>query len=351
MRSPDERQALRQVVQRLAELLGTTSSSARVRDDSKLPPVDSIIELGGVTFVVEWKGSGETALVSSAAEQVKQHASAVGGHAIPLVAVPFMGPTGRQRCEENGVAWLDLSGNARIIAHGIRVLISGERNRFKRRGRPSSAFAPKSSRIARWLLMHPRQPSSQRELARATGMDEGYTSRIVARLEEDNLIVREDHGAIRPRDPSLLLDAWRETYSFSKHEILRGHMAARSGEGLLRQLAEDLKEKQSQHAATGPAAAWLLTKFAGFRLVTMYVLERPSAEFLSYIGFREETRGENVWLVVPNDEGVFQGASDRDGVACVHPVQAYLDLKDHPERAKEAADHLRAELLDWSADD
>jgi hypothetical protein len=29
----------------------------------------------------------------------------------------------------------------------------------------------------------------------------------------------------------------------------------------------------------------------------------------------------------------------------VHPVQAYVDLKDHPERASEAAAHLRAEVL------
>lgn len=315
-----------------------------------MPSTDSVIELGGLTLVVEWKGSGEAAAVSRAAEQVKQNASAVGRHAIPLVAVPFMGPVGRERCEEAGVAWLDLSGNARIFAQGIRVLISGKPNKFRRKGRPSSAFAPKSSRIARWLLMHPHQPASQRELARETGMDEGYTSRIVAKLEQDNLVVRGEQGAIRPRDSGLLLDAWREAYSFWKHQVLRGHMPARSGVGLLRQLAEGLRENKNEYAATGLAAAWLLTKFAGFRLVTIYVPEPPSAEFLSYLGFREEERGENVWLVVPNDEGVFHGAADRDGVACVHPIQAYLDLRDHPGRAKEAADHLRAELLDWRAD-
>jgi len=33
----------------------------------------------------------------------------------------------------------------------------------------------------------------------------------------------------------------------------------------------------------------------------------------------------------------------------VHPVQAYLDLKDQPERAKEAAEQLRSELLKWSS--
>lgn len=63
------------------------------------------------------------------------------------------------------------------------------------------------------------------------------------------------------------------------------------------------------------------------------------------LGFREEPRGANLWLVVPSDVGVFQGAAEQGGVRCVHPVQAYVDLKAHPERAAEAAEHLRAELL------
>jgi len=350
MRSPSERQAVRQVVRRLAEFLGAASSGARVRDDKRAPHADAVIEIGGLRFVVEWKSSGAAAPVSTAAQQVRQYASVMGRRAIPLVAVPFMGPVGRQRCEEAGVAWLDLSGNARIFAPGVRVLIDGEPNRFKRRGRPFSVFAPKSSRIARWLLMHPHQPMAQREIARATGMDEGFTSRIVSRLEEDDLVVREPDGAIRSQDPGLLLDAWREDYDFSKHQVLRGHVAARSGDELLRRLADGLREQKAQHAATGLGAAWLLTRFANFRLATIYVLERPGSELLERLGFREEARGANVWLIVPKDEGVFHGASGQDGVVCVHPVQVYLDLKDQPERAREAADHLRAELLNWSAD-
>ncbi|NOY92747.1 MAG: hypothetical protein GXP55_16275 [Deltaproteobacteria bacterium] len=44
---------------------------------------------------------------------------------------------------------------------------------------------------------------------------------------------------------------------------------------------------------------------------------------------------------------MFQGAQDRDGVRYVHPVQAYLDLEEHPERAAEAAERVRAEHLTW----
>jgi hypothetical protein len=230
------------------------------------------------------------------------------------------------------------------------VQIEGQPNRYKGPGRPASAFAPKSSRISRWLLMHPNQPLTQRELATATKMDEGFTSRIVAKLESDELIVRDPDGRIRARDPDLLLDAWAESYSFRKHSVLRGHVPARTAEAQLRTMAEILAKKRQQYAATGLAAAWLLDRFAGFRIVTIYLASEPETQLLEQLGFREAESGANTWLVVPNDEGVFHGASDRDGVRCAHPIQVYLDLKDHPERAKEAAEQLRKDLLKWRAD-
>jgi len=350
MRVPNEQQALRQVTSRLAELLGAACSDIRIPKKQQAPEVDAVIEIAGTIFVVEYKGSGSTAPVSAAIEQVQRFTSAIGGATVPLVVVPFMGSVGRRRCEEAQVAWLDLSGNARIFAPGIRVLIEGQPNKFKSRGRPSSAFAPKSARITRWLLMHPKHPMTQREIAQATGMDEGFTSRIISRLEEDDLITRGRDGGVRPRDPELLLDAWRETYDFSMHEIYRGHVAARSGEGALRLIADCLRGQKVRYAATGLAAAWLLTRFAGFGFVTIYTAEHPTPKVLKRVGFREEARGANVWIVVPKDNGVFQGADEHEGVECVHPIQAYLDLKYQPERAKEAAEYLRNKLLKWSAD-
>ena len=349
MRTPKKQQALRQVTVRLGKLFGEAPSEVRPRQDRRAPGADTVIEIAGTTFVVEYKSSGSTAPVSAAIEKVRRLAASVGPRAIPLVVVPFMGQVGSRRCEEAGVAWLDLSGNARIVAPGIRVLVEGQPNQFKSRGRPSSAFAPKSSRISRWLLMHAEHPVKQRDLAQATDMDEGFTSRIVSRLEEESFVLRGQDGELKLRDPDLLLAAWRETYDFSMHQVIQGHLAARSGEEALRFLADGLRGEGVRYAATGLAAAWLLTKFSGFRLTTMYVAERPASEVLESLAFREEERGANVWIVVPKDDGVFQGAGERDGIACVHPVQAYLDLKDQPERAKEAADHLRAELLKWSS--
>lgn len=317
------------------------------RREPQSQAADAVVEVGKHFFVVEIKSSGAAAAVSQAAEQVRDYAASVSKRAIPIVVVPYMGEVGRRRCAQVGVQWLDLSGNAHIVAPGVRILIEGKPNRFRSRGRPSSVFAPKASRITRWLLIHPDTFLTQREIALATDMDEGYTSRVVGRLEDENLVIRDNTGAIGPRDPGLLLDAWREVYDFEKHRILRGHIAARSGDTLLRSLAETLRQYEVDYAASGLGAAWLITRFAAFRLVTVYLPEQPPLALFERLSFREEARGANVWLVVPNDEGVFHGASEQDGVRCVHPVQVYLDLRAHPERAAEAANELRGRYVSW----
>ena len=345
-----EKRALKQVAQQLAELLEASPSDAEVvlhpsPSRNKPHPADAKITVGGFKFVVEWKSSGSSAAVSMAVRTVKGFAENSREKLIPVVAVPYMGDAGRELCAEAGICWLDLSGNACLVAPGLRIVVEGKPNRFRRRGRPRNLFAPKSSRIARYLLQHPTQPIIQRGLAQATDMDEGFTSRIVRGLKELELVSRDEAGRVYLTDYERLLDAWYEAYDFSKHEILRGHIPARSGEDLLAKLADRFGQSRLEYAATGLAGAWLLDRFAGFRLVTVFVSDFPSESVLDGLAFREEARGENVWLVVPNDVGVFHGAVEREGIRCVHPVQVYVDLKGHPERSAEAAGELRNKLL------
>ena len=305
---------------------------------------DAIVAAGGHTFMVECKTSGSLSHIAMAIGQLANASNHFPKPMIPLLVVPYMGETARAYCEEKGLAWLDLSGNGRILAPGMFYQEIGHPNRFPRPGRPESAFAPKGCRIARQLLMDPETPARQRDLATSTGLNEGHVSRIVGKLADSGLVERGDDG-IRVVDADLLLDAWREEYRFDRHTVIRGHVAARSGVELVRALAGTLVKLDVPHAATGLPAAWLWTTYAGFRLATVYLADIPSAGLMADLGFREEPRGANTWLVVPNDEGVFHGASQVGDVRCVHPLQAYLDLKGHPERAQEAADELRSRLL------
>lgn len=337
-----------EVQARLADLLGVAASTASV-ESSPIKGADWIIDFAGLAFAVVCRGKGDAASVGQAIRTTQAAAKQWKPCALPLVVVPYMGDVGQQLCREGNVSWLDLSGNASLQGKpGLRIQIAGKPNRFKSTGRPQNLFAPKSARIARCLLMQPQRSFTQRELAQASGLDEGFTSRIVRGMEAQALLQRSAAGAVTMTDPELVLQAWREAYDFNKHRILRGHMATRSGMDAVEQIAVTLDQRQIRYAATGLAGAWLLNHFAGFRLATVYHEGRLNEDLRTELGFREESRGANVWLVSPNDVGVLQGAKARDGVQCVHPVQLFVDLKNQPERAPEVSEALKETL--WKGD-
>jgi hypothetical protein len=337
----------REVHEHLADLLGMDPDSAKVEFNPELGSVevDMLLDFDGLVFVAEIKQKGDAASVGQALRHAVKAAKAHGRSALPLIVVPYMGQVGQELCEEAGACWLDLSGNASLHGRpGLRIQIEGKPNRFKSPGRPQNLFAPKSSRIARCLLMAPEQAVTQRELALQSGLDEGFTSRIIRSMQAQDLVVRNEAGAVKAANPELMLEAWREAYHFDKHRIVKGHIAARSGTEVLKAVAEAMDKKGLTYAATGLAGAWLLDQFAGFRLTVVYY-EGDIENSLEHLHFREESRGANVWIVRPNDNGVFHGSSLRGGIRCVHPVQAYIDLKQQPERAEEASEALLQNLF------
>jgi hypothetical protein len=257
---------------------------------------------------------------------------------IPVLVVPYMTPAGARAAEEVGLGWIDLSGNARLRSDDLYVRVEGRPNQFRSRGRPSSPFAPKSARVTRVLLEDPGRWWRQKELVAATGLDDGSVSRIVRRLDEELLLERRERE-LRPRDPDRLLDAWAQDSRFTHHDILTGHISG-SGIELARDLALRLGALDVRHAFTGLPAAWAIDHFARFRLTTVYV-EGDPRNAAKRLELRQSSAGANVQLVGPDDLGVFIGEHPHDGLNCVSSSQVYLDLLHLPERAPEAAEHLR----------
>lgn len=172
----------------------------------------------------------------------------------------------------------------------------------------------------------------------ATGLDDGSVSRIVRRLDEELLLERRERE-LQPRDPGRLLNASVQDYRFTHHDILTGHISG-SGVELARDLAQRLGALDVRHAFTGLPAAWAIDHFARFRLTTVYV-EGDPRDAAKRLELRQGSTGANVQLIGPDDLGVFIGERPHDGLNCVSPAQVYLDLLNLPERAHEAAEHLR----------
>lgn len=308
---------------------------------------DVVFEGAGFTFLTEYKRRAGVDAVGAALRRIAGWVSGEQRY-IPLLVVPFMGEVGKALCKQAGVSWLDLSGNARIVTPRLRISIEGRPNRYARRGRPSDPFAPKASRITRMLLMDPGAMIPQREVVSRTGLDKGFVSRTLKRLEAAGFVERFEGSTIRVSDPATLLSAWRASYDFERHQIIKAVVAARSGPDLLQRAVSRLRETPLRFAATGLAAAWVYEPFSTYRTATVYVDQLPSTGMMKLLGAREMASGANLWLVVPNDTGVFAGSRRVDGIEVVSPLQAYLDLAAQPERAEEAAEELRRAHLSWA---
>jgi hypothetical protein len=334
-----EREAVRELPNLLADLLDrrptTVERQLPTRHGSR---ADVVMEVDGQTWIVEAKSSSRPGIVAAAKEQLEGLAEDLEAD-VTILVVPYMTAAGSKAAADMNLNWVDLSGNASIReGDSLYVHVEGKPNRYPQRGRPSSPFAPKSARVTRELLISPQRWWRQKEIADVTGLDDGQVSRTVARLREEELLDELEHR-FRPRDPLLLLDAWAAVYRFDRHERVYGHISG-SGIELTHELAGKLADAGVAHAFTGLPAAWLLNRFARFRLNSVYVKGDP-LEMADEIGLRLEERGANVQLLVPDDEGVFSGKHKLDDVTCVSPPQAYVDLIHLPERAPEAAAELR----------
>ena len=298
---------------------------------------DVVMDAGQRRWLVQLKSSSSPGVIAAAAPQL---AAIDRSTARAVLVVPFMTPASARAADERRLNWIDLSGNAHLRNEQLHIWVQGRPNAFAKRGRPSSAFAPKSSRVARVLLLNPARWWRQKELSEHTDLDAGRVSRVVGRLAADALLER-DGPLLRPRDPDLLLDAWADEYRFDRHDVVAGHV---TGAGL--ELARDASGRLGQagidHAFTGLAAAYALDRFARFRLVGIYVgaVAGIAADALEP---RRNGRGANVQVIGPDDRGVLDGRGMIDNVPCVAPVQVYRDLLNLPERAAEAAEQLRAE--------
>src|SRR5580692_4645114 len=338
-----EREAAHRLPEILTELLGEPG----LRLDAPSATDGGVDLVGhdeqGHRWVFQVKASSQPGRVADVASRMRDLRR---DDTIPVLVVPYMAPAGARAAEEAGLSWIDLSGNARIRSDDLYVRVEGRPNQFRSRGRPSSPFAPKSARVTRVLLEDPGRWWRQKELVTATGLDDGSVSRIVRRLDEDLLLERRERE-LRPRDPDRLLDAWAQDYRFTHHDVLTGHISGKGIE-LARELASRLGALDVRHAFTGLPAAWAIDHFARFRLTTVYVESDPR-DAAKRLELRQSSAGANVQLIGPDDLGVFIGEHPHDGLNCVSSAQVYLDLLHLPERAPEAAEHLRHHHLHYAA--
>ena len=257
----------------------------------------------------------------------------------PIVFTRYLSPMARTRLQEAGISYLDLTGNSWIRLTRPYVVIDrqgADRDPDPPRRGLRSLKGPKASRIVR-ALCDARPPFGVRELARLTGTDPGYTTRVLSLLGAEDLVTRDDGGEVVDVRWAELLRRWSLDYSVSDTHRAARYLAPRG----LPDLTQRLATFRGLYAVTGSAAVPAPAKVLPDRVLTLYAPGIESAaEALNLIPV---DTGANVLLIEPADEFVFTGARDIAGLRVVAPTQCFVDLLTGSGREPAQAEAL----LDW----
>ncbi|HBK56042.1 MAG TPA: hypothetical protein DDZ76_07135 [Xanthomonadales bacterium] len=299
-------------------------------------------------LICGYKSNGQPRYARSALLELRNYVAQRAPQATPVFIAPYISPAVRQLCEEKGVGYLDLEGNARIAFGGVFIERMVADKPAAEQRELKSLFRPKSAQVLRAMLREPGRAWRVIELSENTGVSLGHVSNVRtalidrewARASEDGLVLSE---------PEALLDAWRDSYTAPPGERLRfytplhGSALEDAARSALR--AEDGLGRAA--FASFSAAQWL-SPYGRTGTHYFFADEEGLSKLRAALKLAPASKGENVVVTVPKDSGLFADTVEpAPGAVCTSPVQTYLDLSIAGERGAEAADHLRQEKLSW----
>jgi hypothetical protein len=312
--------------------------------------ISVLVEISGQQnlIVCEVKQNGQPRYVREAIYQLQSYVTDLHKPATPVLIAPYLSPASRELCRENGISFLDLEGNARMVFGTVFIerLISdkspSERRIFK------SLFMPKSARVLRVLLRNPERIWRVADLADAADVSLGHVSNVrTALLEREWAEIMP--GGISLKAPDLLLDAWKLAYISMPQDELHFYttLHGSSLENSIRAMFSSMPAEANVVLASLSAAHWI-APYARTGTQFLYAERSALNDIRKELQLSSSAKGENVIIIFPKDQGVFLDSYEPSpGIRCTSPLQTYLDLSVAGERGAEAADYLRRMRLTW----
>jgi hypothetical protein len=239
-----------------------------------------------------------------------------------LLVAPYLSPQTRESLAEEGISFVDLTGNIRIALRqpAMFVEIPGAQRDPSTPGRSRGIRGAKAGAVVR-VLIDARPPYTGAEIARAANVNEGYTSRILDSLQDEGLIERRRPGPVTEADwPALIRRRARALDLFKP--IGTDRFVARSG---TRQVLEALRgmDNERSFVITGSFAAERIAPVTAPATLVLYAMEprRIAAE----LDLLEVDTGADTVLVRPDNYVVFDRATREDGLLWAAPSQVAID--------------------------
>ena len=229
-----------------------------------------------------------------------------------VVIAPFLGPRTRERLADEGLGYVDLVGNMRLVLDRPTVFIASRGEDSSPWAAPRTArslHAAKASRLIRALVDGRGEGRAGRSPARGlAGTDPGYVSRLLDLFHREELIERLPRGPVVAVHAARLIRRWAEDYRFGDAHRFVPVAHAHGVPGAL----AALRDAGVPHALTARAGAAALLGTALPGIVAAYVdnPERVAAE----IGAEPADTGANLLLIDPFDTFVFDGTWEASGL-------------------------------------
>jgi hypothetical protein len=258
----------------------------------------------------------------------------------------------RQILEENGVAYLDGLGNSSIRLSGLfvrtgaaRVVSSGTRREPVR-----ARLAGKAGLVVQALLLNRDRSWSVAEMAAEAGVSSGLAHRVLARLEDADVVAAAGIGPRKVRritEPASLLDLWVDEEKEPGVRLTAAFVLGRPGTPVANLVSERLTAAGTTHAITGSAAAAIMAPALTSVPVTQVRVTAaiPADDVLTAMGARQVEEGANLVIVQGADDTELRYRRRVGEIWLAANTRIYLDALRDPRRGSEQAQVFRESVL------
>jgi len=304
-----------------------------------------------IEIEVKWAGEGWPQDVRRAAARV--------GERWPentVLLARSLSPGAIEWLREHGANWADEAGQARILGPGGLVVIRELAQPPDRRNMPRSFSWSKSAiAIAEAILAREDRPLRVAELAGESDWSTAQAAKVLKAFDHQGWTVK--HGASRGPgaqrrlvDADGLLAAWSTAVADSSRPTRVAHRATKDVMALLRDDLAPALEQTEGWAVSGWAGLELVAPFATTTpSLHIYVVDTaftaPLGDVIEEAGLREVDEGGRVafWA---SDARVVAFSRRVEDVPVVSAPRLFADLSSFGGRGGDAADHIKAELID-----
>jgi hypothetical protein len=347
-----EPEIIKDLKHRVRELLPIKDLEIRIKaekpSDNKLLP-DLVMSLS--YDKLEFNLFGEV-IAQNSSSVLKAKIAALKSYAsrdkamIPIIIAEYLSPARREQCRNEGVYYMDLSGNIFIKYKSLYIERMGFQNRYPERRKGRGVFSDKASLILREAFKDIKRQWGVRELAHSTGINPGFVSRMAIELEKRNYISRKD-SKFMLHDPESILKDWVHEYDYRKNKESRFFCLCKGSAEIFDNIKKLKIPEKINYAFGFHAGANLISPYAVYNEVHIYIQDKESIKwFVKNLELREVEEGANLIFLLPfYKHSVFYDIQKKGNLRIASDLQLYLDLYKYPIRGIEQAEHIYEDRL------